>query len=357
MKKNILFNVIRQNETVDGFLDLTGYISEADKVMEYMDYQKEKISREVIPLEELEKVVPQATGLIMTDMHPWEFLNSVNAQDYIKGFVTKNYGIEDKKLKVDVRVINSSTIKEIKLGRKEQFSIGYYCDILEEAGVTDDGEAYDVKQIDLKLNHFSLVPTGRAGEKIGVIKLNSKDDNISYQKGMYHKENGGEEMAIKYNGKEMESAELHAELLVRDKELAIKTNEVDSLSGEITALKATNEELTQKINGMSQTLNSEFTERINKAIEVSEMTGEDIKELVKLNSDDLKKKVINSAFPNIDLTDKSAAFIDGLYQGAIAKMNTADKPKVTPSNVKDKEVKTNGISRLEMAINNIGGKN
>lgn len=194
MKKNILFNVIRQNETVDGFLDLTGYISEADKVMEYMDYQKERISREVIPLEELEKAVPQATGLIMTDMHPWEFLNSVNAQTYIKGFVTKNYGIEDKKLKVDVRVIDNSTIKEIKLGRKEQFSIGYYCDILEESGVTDDGEFYDVKQIDLKLNHFSLVPTGRAGEKVGVIKLNSIDDNISYQKGMYQKENKGDQL-------------------------------------------------------------------------------------------------------------------------------------------------------------------
>lgn len=357
MKKNILFNVIRQNETVDGFLDLTGYISEADKVMEYMDYQKERISREVIPLEELEKAVPQATGLIMTDMHPWEFLNSVNAQTYIKGFVTKNYGIEDKKLKVDVRVIDNSTIKEIKLGRKEQFSIGYYCDILEESGVTDDGEFYDVKQIDLKLNHFSLVPTGRAGEKVGVIKLNSIDDNISYQKGMYQKENKGGKMAVKYNGKEMEATELHAELLIRDKELATKTNEVDSLSGEITALKATNEELNQKVNGMAQTLNGEFTERINKAIEVSEMTGEDIKELVKLNSDDLKKKVINSAFQNIDLTDKSSAFIDGLYQGAIAKLNTIDKPEVTPSNVKDKEVKTNGISRLEMAVNKIGGRN
>lgn len=356
IKKNSRFNVMRQNETPEGFLDLTGYISQADEPMEYIDYLNEKVTREVIPLEELEKASPQATGLIMTDNHPWEFLNSSNATLYTRGFVINNYGIEDKKIKVDIRVIDKDVIKDIKLGKKEQFSIGYYCDIIEEPGITETGERYDVKQVALKLNHFSIVPTGRAGEKIGIIKLNNKDENVSYEKGMFKKENGGDEkMAIKYNGKDMEAAELHAELILRDKELIQKTNEAEALKGEMAGLKTTNEELVEKVNGIDNKVNSEVVARLNSVIEVAKMTGEDTDDLLKLNSVELKKKVINSAFPNMDLEGKTEAFLEGLYEGAKTRLNSTT-PLVTEGDKKSNVEKKNGIDLLKQAVEGIGGK-
>ncbi len=362
MKKNILFNVIRQNETVDGFLDLTGYISEADKVMEYMDYQKERISREVIPLEELEKAAPQATGLIMTEMHPWEFLNSANARGYIKGFVTKNYGLENKRLKVDVRVIDNETIKDIKVGKKEQFSIGYYCDILEEPGTTETGEYYDIKQVDLKLNHFSLVPTGRAGEKVGVITLNAADDNISYQKGMFIKENsnkntgGDNNMAIKYNGKEMEAHELHSELVLRDTQLKEVTNAKENLEGKLAAKETELNEASTKLNGIDEKLNSEVIAKVNAISEVSKLTGEKPEDLMKLNTIELKKKVINKAFEGMNLEGKTEAYLDGLFEGATVKLNSS-LPETTEGTVKENSVeKKNGQAQLAEALKTIGGK-
>lgn len=355
MKKNSIFNVIRKNETSEGFLDVTGYISEADKPMEYIDYWEEKVTREIIPLEELEKALPQANGLILTDLHPWEFLNAKNASEYTKGFVVLNHGIEDKKLKVDLRIINSDLINDVRRGEKTQFSIGYLCNVIEEPGVTENGESYDLKQVDLKLNHVALVPKGRAGDGVGIITLNSADENISYQRGMYKKnsEDEGGQMKVKYNGKEMEATEILAELMSRDNELKQKINEVDSLSGQLTALKTTNEELTQKINEMANSKDKELTERLNALTEVAELTGVDTKELVKLNTVDLKKKVINTAFPTLNLEGKSEAYLDGLYEGAKEKLNSSTLPTETEGKEQKKE--NTEDSSIEKALEGIRG--
>ncbi|MEJ6466486.1 DUF2213 domain-containing protein [Fusobacterium ulcerans] len=189
LKKNAMFQVQKTNETTEGFLKVTGYISEADKVMEYVDWWNETVTREIIPIEELEKVIPQTNGLIMTDLHPWEFIDAKNAKEYIRGYVTNVYGIEENKLKVDLLVIDSDLINDIRSGKKNQFSIGYWCEMLKEGGYTALGESYDYKQVNLTLNHVALVPQGRAGEEVGVITMNSKEENISYQKGMYKKQN------------------------------------------------------------------------------------------------------------------------------------------------------------------------
>lgn len=44
LKKNAMFQV-QTNETTEGFLKVTGYISEADKVMEYVDWWNETVTR------------------------------------------------------------------------------------------------------------------------------------------------------------------------------------------------------------------------------------------------------------------------------------------------------------------------
>ena len=118
-KKNIKISVIRENKTEEGFLDLTAYLSEADKVMIYRE--KDMTTREIIPLEELQKVAHQAKGLIMTDSHPTEFVNPLNSRTLIKGFVTQVWGIEDKKLKVDLRIIDKVAIDDVLLRGKREF--------------------------------------------------------------------------------------------------------------------------------------------------------------------------------------------------------------------------------------------
>ncbi|MGL4646290.1 MAG: DUF2213 domain-containing protein [Cetobacterium somerae] len=350
IKKNAKFEVLRQNETSEGFLDLTGYISKADYVMEYYDWWEEKINKEFIPLEELQKVVNQAKGLILTDLHPWEFIDAKNATEYTNGFVTEVHGIEDKKLKVDIRVINSDLINDIRSGQKDEFSIGYFCELVNEKGLIE-GIPYDSKQVNLQLNHVALVPNGRAGEDVGVLVMNS-EEKVSYQKDMYKKLNAGGNMKAKYNGKDYEANELVVELMARDKELETKQNSLDEVSGKVAGLEADNKELTEKVNNFESTLETEIEKKINTVNEVSKLTGKETKDLLKMNSLELKKEVINKAYEGMDLEGKSEGFIDGLYTGAVSKLNSATDVKPTPAETSKKE---NGADPISEALKKLNG--
>lgn len=338
IKKNAKFEVLRQNETSEGFLDITGYISKADYVMDYYDWWEEKINREFIPLAELEKAVPQAQGLILTNLHPWEFVNAQNATDFTNGFVTKVHGIEDKKLKVDLRVINSDLINEIRSGRKDELSIGYECELVQEVGFID-GKQYDAKQINIQLNHVAAVPNGRAGEDVGFMVMNS-NERVSYVKDLYIKNNtGGNKLAVKYNGKEYEPNELVVELMSRDKELKEKTNSLETLEGKYAGLEKDKKDLEEKVNNFESTLEKTVAEKVNTISEVAALTGKEAKELAKMNSLDLKKEVINKAYEGMDLEGKSEGFIDGLFAGAINKLNSTD-PKTSKGTTENKENKS-----------------
>lgn len=349
-KKNIKIEVIRENKTEEGFLDLTAYLSEADKVMVYRE--KDKITKEIIPLEELQKVAHQAKGLIMTDSHPTEFVNPLNSRNLIKGFVTEVWGIEDKKLKVDLRIIDKVAIDDVLLRGKREFSLGYRCDLESAPGVTEEGEAYDIVQTNLKLNHFGHVFHGRNGSNVGIIKLN---EDVSYEDGLYE---GGREMKISYKGKEYEGNELLEVLVRRDNELEIVTRERDQANGRLAALETENNQNKARLNGMDDEINKEVVVRLNAISTVATLTGDKAEDLVRLNSDELKSKVITKAYPEMNLAGKPSAYLDGLYEAAVIKLNEAE-PNYTPA-TENKEAKRengmNGFDRLAQAMNSIGGR-
>lgn len=349
-KKNIKIEVIRENKTEEGFLDITAYLSEAEKVMVYRE--KEKITKEIIPLEELQKAAHQAKGLIMTDCHPTEFVNPLNSRNLIKGFVTQVWGIEDKKLKVDLRIIDKVAIDDVLLRGKREFSLGYRCDLELAPGVTEEGEAYDIIQTNLKLNHFGHVYHGRNGSNVGIIKLN---EDVSYEDGLYE---GGREMKISYKGKEYEGNELLEVLVRRDNELETVTRERDQVKGRLAALETENNQNKARLNGMDDEINKEVVVRLNAISVVATLTGDKAEDLVRLNSDELKTKVITKAYPEMNLTGKPSAYLDGLYEAAVIKLNEAE-PNYTPAN-ENKEAKRengmNGFNRLAQAINSIGGR-
>lgn len=354
-RKNGIFTVEKTNETEEGFLNVTGYISEADKVMEYWDWYG--VTREIIPLQELEKCKEQANGLIFTNSHPWDFVDANNATEYTKGFVTEVIGIESGKLKVNMKIIDSATINDIRSNRKKDFSIGYLCDLEEERGVTAGGENYDYKQINLHLNHVALVESGRAGEEVGVISYNEKNKDVSFQKGLYKKNSfEGGIMKVKYNGKEMDASELLAEISVRDNELSLKKNESDTKDGRIAALEAEKKDLEEKVNGIDSKIENAVNAKLNAMQEVSKFLPDEKQEdLMKLNSIDLKKKVINAAFEGMDLEGKSEAYIDGLYQGATGKLNSANA-EATPAGEGESSEKLNGVEYLAKINRERGGK-
>ncbi|MGL5189415.1 MAG: hypothetical protein ACRC7S_07160, partial [Cetobacterium sp.] len=86
--------------------------------------------------------------------------------------------------------------------------------------------------------------------------------------------------------------------------------------------------------------------------EVSKLTGKETKDLLKMNSLELKKEVINKAYEGMDLEGKSEGFIDGLYAGAVNKLNSATDVKPTPAETSKKE---NGADPIGEALKKLNG--
>lgn len=78
--------------------------------------------------------------------------DDVRAEDHEGGVLARG----------DIAIRRRSAIQAIEAGRR-QLSHGYWAVLIDESGVTPDGEPYDVIQIPVAGDHMALVDLGRAG--------------------------------------------------------------------------------------------------------------------------------------------------------------------------------------------------
>lgn len=137
------------------------------------------VVNEYLPAEELFKkdVMSTLDGAPVTNEHPNEMISPKNYKTNSIGFV-QNIRQEDGRLVVADLIINDiETIHEILSGEKTELSAGYYADVIEKAGMSPDGEAFDAIQKDLVFNHCSVVTMGRCGPEVS-LRLNSKGNLV-----------------------------------------------------------------------------------------------------------------------------------------------------------------------------------
>lgn len=356
--RNLEFNVRKFNQLDEnGFMTIEGVASIADKPMEYIDFWTGKITREVIPLEELEKSQNLIVGVPVTNGHPWDFVNNKNATEHVKGSVIENLGIEDKKLNIKAKIYDGELILAIQ-GGKDKISIGYICDVEEGVGFVDSGESYTHIQRNIRYNHVGIVNDPRAGEEAKITKFNSKEHDLAYSSGLkeqFKKFNnkGSDSMAVwKINGKEFNEQELFAEATRLNSENETLKVEKSKLEGELAVEKENSKKATEKLNGLEE----EIEKRVNSKIELIttiKTNGIDIDGIEKMNELDIKKAVIKKN-STIDIDGKDNNFIDGVYS-ALMKNNSKD-PVQTKINEKDIK-KENSTSTLSEAWDNLRGGN
>ena len=330
--RNLEFNVKKMNEIdSDGFMTIEGVAAIADKPLEYIDWWTGEITKEVIPIEELELSSKHIVGVPITNSHPWEFVNSRNAKDYAKGMVIESLGIEDNQLVIKAKILDADLIIDIQSG-KDKLSTGYYCDMEKIAGFTANNESYTHIQRNIRYNHLAIVNDARAGEEAKITKFNSNDSNLAYSTGLNLKKQnskGVEQMAVwKINGKDMTEQEIYAEAIRLNGENATLsttngtlTAENGKLQGELAVEKQNSVDLQAKINGMD----TEIEERVNSRITligVVKENGVDIPGIEKMNELDIKKAVIKQN-STIDIEGKDVNFIEGVYLATI-KTNSKD---------------------------------
>ena len=358
--RKVEFNVKKTNQLdSDGFLTIEGVASVADKPLEYIDWWTLDITKEVIPLEELEKAKDSIVGVPVTNGHPWEFVNSKNATEHTKGMVFESLGIVNKELSIRAKILDSNLITDILSG-KDKISTGYYCDMEKTAGVTESGEIYTHIQRNLRWNHMGIVDDPRE-EEARITKFNSNEHDLAYSTALKEQfkkinEKGSGQMAVwKINGKDFTEQELFAEATRLNSENATLLSEKSNLEGQLAVEKNNSQEATKKLNGMEEEIQKRVNSRLELFTEIK-ANGIEIEGIEKMNEADIKKAVIKKN-STIDIEGKDENFIEGVYS-ALMKNNAKDPivaAATAGAGAGTQETKTNSIGNAWETLRK-GGK-
>jgi len=113
----------------------------------------------------------------ITNNHPVERLVTAdNAKRLSVGYTGENIRPEGSFIYSNLVITDKETISEIVNNGKNQLSLGYTVDLIEEKG-DFEGEEYDFRQTNIKYNHLSIVASARAGSEARI----ALDENDAFE--------------------------------------------------------------------------------------------------------------------------------------------------------------------------------
>lgn len=204
-------------------------------IFEYRDIQG-KVKKEYRPETEVFDNTSLSTlnGIPITDGH----IGIITAKNH-KGVIG---AVISPGVKSDNDVVADIIIHDTnKLGDRRHLSLGYVCDLDETPGVTESGEKYDAKQLNIKYNHLAVVKSGRAGNA----KLRLDSNSASSE--MFEQENnpmdGPKLTTVKFDNIDyVASPEVANRLSKYETDLADLKSKHDTLEAERDTLKASHDE-------------------------------------------------------------------------------------------------------------------
>ncbi|MFY0735626.1 DUF2213 domain-containing protein [Aurantimonas sp. NFXS3] len=96
--------------------------------------------------------------------HPSEQVSADNWRELAVGEVSTAAQVDGKWVSLPLILKDAKAIAALDSG-KRQLSAGYVCQLDMTPGTTPEGEAYDGRQVGIKINHLALVDRARAGDE------------------------------------------------------------------------------------------------------------------------------------------------------------------------------------------------
>lgn len=173
------FNNFNQNiDEQTGFLHLNGVVARTgiqeyyglelalDDLEPMKKYKVARLPEDVLKKESLDSYINST----VTDNHPTEFVTVDNIKDLNRGSVAtietfNEDGIDY--IKTDIVINDKVLIKKVVDGKVE-ISAGYSQVLVPEKGEFN-GQSYDFKQTEIKINHVAIVDKGRCGGKCKLV--------------------------------------------------------------------------------------------------------------------------------------------------------------------------------------------
>ena len=278
-------------------------------------------------------------GVPLTNEHPHEFLEPENSANKIVGMASdkpkKIYldADDEEYVQQQVTIFDPDTIEDILSGHKRELSLGYTLDHEEVPGEWN-GQAYDVRQKNIRYNHLSVVKKARGGP-LCKFNLDSEDinvDGICTDKVLNFNTIKGEEMIFNKDGKEYEvKDEVHALLTALETE---KKEAMDSSATEVAALTAKLDELQAKVDlNESKSATDAADAKFKEAVAARVKLERDASEFVKVSLDgltdrEIKEKVI-AKVSKVSLDGKSDVYVDAAFDLALEQASTVEVVDLT----------------------------
>lgn len=354
------FDINVLHKTPDGYYQ-GNVVCTGVGVFRYLGDDRKFVGR-LRDVEDVKAATKTINCIPVTLQHPNSPVNVDNVSDLQVGMTANDASFDGLNNHVTVTITNKKAIEAIDKGEVKAFSMGYKCNVVDNAGVWQ-GVHHDQQQKDIVYNHIALVKNGRAGDKVRFMVGDSADFGD-----IFEIDNNEEKTEIKDKGTEQpeevkapsnDGAEhpKNPETFVNDnknlepnnrKEQSMKTIQLDGVDYQadekvIEALQTAQNDAAEKLDEI-HTLLDGIDERDSKIADLEEklaQANDEIDESVidaavnaKLEildaaraagiecdtSDDvsdLKRQVIAAAFDSIDLESvEDEAAINSLYMSA-----------------------------------------
>lgn len=246
----------------------------------------------------------------VTDDHPGDFVTSDNYNNLMRGSCSevsqyKDQGIDY--IKGHLTIMDKNLVEKLKDGKLE-ISAGYYSNLEREEGEYL-GTPYHFRQKNIKINHVAIVSRGRCGGECRIVN----DYGII---GDENKQTEVKSMAkLKIDGEEYEVPEKVASAYGKMSEKAngIK-KDMEEEKKETEKAKATADELRTQLEDAKKKTSDVDVIGAAKAIASVKAIADSMEIEVELGDEhSMKKAVLSKKYPDLDLMNKSAAYIDARF--------------------------------------------
>lgn len=251
-------------------------------------------------------------------------------------------------------IITKKDAVDAVLNGKQALSMGYTCDLeIAEPGATWCGIEYDFIQRNIRYNHCAIVDSARAGDNARIeLRADSEDAVLEDIVLLKNKKNdGGNDMLKKVNldGIDYEAEETVIKALNAEKARADKAEKAEkdaceekkAMDKKVSDLEDKNKELEKRISALEAERDTakEKADSAEKALDEAKKTALDSKAIdaavnakmellrnaekakVEVKADmsdmDIKKAIINSAFPNAKFDGKDDVYIQARYDATV----------------------------------------
>lgn len=264
---------------------------------------------------------------------------------------------------IDMVITKKDAIDAV-LNGKQALSMGYTCDLeAAQPGAAWCGIEYDFIQHNIRYNHCAIVDEARAGDNAKIELRADSEDAVLEDMVFYKKTDGGTQMLKKINldGIDYEAEAEVIRALQRADEKAKKAEEdaceqKKAMDKKVADLEDKEKELEKRISELEAERDSakEKADSLEKDLEKAKSDSADPKRLdaavkekmellhnaekanVEVKADmsdmDIKKAIINSAFPNAKFDGKDDVYIQARYDATVEMLeerNDAKNRRVT----------------------------